>query len=316
MKMFLIAVALLVLGGIAQLPVSAATTESLEARIAEKEKELPGCSPELLKWLVETDQIVQSALQKESRQFAFSAVGGGGNAVTVVDLYCDAAGKWQELGGPYFTNVADEAQAREVTGNTLHQCLSKITLPPKWFHDSVQVEFRRGFSGKALAGVYVDTRYFDVNKLNRIWVSRSEKLYPPKEDPYTDQWLAKLEKDISQRPSTFHGVSWQTLIPPQSSLSLAFSVSKEGLLNFIQLDRKMSVEANQAALQLLIDRLPLLHRPRNISSKCYLLEVSNASNTVRFNCSRAGRIVAGRTGQRPPYFDDSESFSIRFKTTE
>lgn len=304
--MFLIAVALIVLGAIAQLPVSSATPESLEDRIAKKKMELPGCSPELLKWLVETDQIVQAAVQKE--QLSGILFGGAGK-ITLIDLYCDAAGKWQKLGGPYFRNVEDSAETRKAIDDVLQRCLAQITPPPSWFHDSVRVEIMGGY-----AGVYVDTCYFDVEKLNRAWVSHSDKMYPPQDDPSTDQWLAKLEADISRNPSPSYGSSCKGLIPPGSSLKLAFFVSKEGYLKFVRLDQTKSVEANQAVLQLLIDRLPLMHRPRNISSQAYLLEVSNEDDKLEIKCARAGRIVAGRIGQTPPYFDDCESFGIRFHT--
>lgn len=277
MNVMTFSMVLLMLNSSLAMPALALDSKSLNERIAEKKSNLPGCSPDLIKWLLEMDETAQHQLKTHDISKMFSS--DWGNAY--VDLYFDQSGKIQKLGGPYSSHEKISQEGIEASNKYLSSLISNLSPRPVWFKDRLTLHFFKHSAKNYEARFGINNRYLAPLELNSVDKFHG---YLPKEDPSTDKWLADLGEDLSNDSYLCSQLLRGPLLKPGEKLRLSFRISREGWLKYISLDVQQSSQANQQVIQALVRRLPRANRPRNTRMLDSTLEIQIVNDKLQVKC--------------------------------
>lgn len=278
------------------LPVlSAPDIEARERQIAAKEKKLPGCSRELLSWLVDVEAHIHKLLGPLNKTRIFS----GSLGSVSVDFYIDESGELQKLGGPYFLNADVSPESIEEVDVLVAKLRATLPSPPSRLRGALILLLNQNSANKAQAEVFIGQYYFAPDPKSEVYKSECGGRFVAKEDPDTDKWLSSLEERFNKELNHICVPGWEAEIQESKPLTIMFEISRQGWLRYLKLDDSHSVKANKMAMELFNDKMPFLHRPRNLTESPCILQLSNQNGKLYVSCKRyVGRIIYGRIGEQ------------------
>lgn len=165
--------------------------------------------------------------------------------------------------------------------------------PPEGFNKYCLMHVSRDEKGISIK-FRESSKNFDYSKGDGI--TRSHSNIPiPRSDPFTKSWLAQVERRIvaSLKPEQNRGLLGA--VKPGEKIQCNFLVNKDGSLKRFDFDSTQTLLANQALLNLLLEKLPFEGKPRNPRGRLNTLTAANIDGQLHLSLSQ--NLISGRIGE-------------------
>lgn len=193
----------------------------------------------------------------------------------------------------YCTGLINTKQAYEAAFKFLLESIPFFEKAPQLFNQFCLMHMWRDNSAVKIE-FQASPRPFDYSKGSGVW--RSHGNIPiTRSDPFTRAWLAQHERRIASSLKHEQRQDLLRLLRSGEKVRCNFLVNKDGSLKKAELDLSQSFEANQALLNLLLEKMPFEGKPRNPMGRFNTLTASNIDGQLHLTLSQS--LIAGRIGE-------------------